>query len=227
MEVIQQQASAIPDLSLVIVDTVAAYFRGDDGNSNAQMGAYARLLRQLTTLPGKPAVIAPAHPIKNAAKDNLLPMGGSAFLNEVDGNLTLWADIQGEQTTLHHGKIRGPEFEPMMFKLETVHSDRVVNAQGEMMPSVMASPITEFEADAGAAEAETDENVLMGIIGMNKPMSYAQLASKANWIASNGQPSKSKVQKVIDRLKADKFVVMSRQKPRLTSAGRKEIGFDE
>jgi len=29
------------------------------------------------------------HPVKNASRDNLLPMGGSAFLNEVDGNLTL------------------------------------------------------------------------------------------------------------------------------------------
>lgn len=34
--------------TLVIVDTVAAYFEGDDDNDNVQMGNYARLLRSMT-----------------------------------------------------------------------------------------------------------------------------------------------------------------------------------
>jgi hypothetical protein len=100
MSEIRAEAETMSDLVLVIVDTGAAYFPGDESNSNSQQGAYARLLRQLTFLPGKPAVLVNCHPVKNASRDNLLPMGGSAFLNEVDGNLTLWATAE-RQTTLH------------------------------------------------------------------------------------------------------------------------------
>jgi hypothetical protein len=45
-------------------------------------------------------------------------MGGSAFLNEVDGNLTLWATAERQMTLHWQGKFRGPEFEPMTFELE-------------------------------------------------------------------------------------------------------------
>jgi hypothetical protein len=227
MPKIRAEAEGIPDLSLVIVDTAAAYFKGDDGNSNAQMGEYARLLRQLSFLPGKPAVVVPSHPVKNAGKENLLPAGGGAFLNEVDGNLTLWGGAE-KQTTLHwQGKFRGPEFEPLTFKLETHTSETVVNASGELMPSVVAVPVSDFESEAAAAKTESDENVLMGVIGMNKPLSVAQLAMKANFIGETGQPQKSKVFNLCRRLLEDKLVELHRGKYRLTAKGRKEIGFDE
>ena len=51
---IRAEVEAIDDLVLVIVDTAAAYFPGDETNSNSQQGAYARLLREPTFLPGKP-----------------------------------------------------------------------------------------------------------------------------------------------------------------------------
>jgi hypothetical protein len=227
MPKIRDEASRIPDLSLVIVDTAAAYFKGDDGNNNAQMGEYARLLRQLTFLPGKPAVVVPSHPVKNASKENLLPAGGGAFLNEVDGNLTLWGG--GEKQTILHwqGKFRGPEFEPLTFKLETFTSETVVNAAGELMPSVVASPVSDFESEAAAAKTETDENVLMGVIGMNRPLSVAALAMKANFVGATGQPQKSKVFNLCRRLVEEKFVELHRGKYRLTAKGRKEIGLDE
>ena len=141
---IRAEVEVIDDLVLVIVDTAAAYFPGDETNSNSQQGAYARLLRELTFLPGKPAVLVCCHPVKNAARDNLLPMGGSAFLNEVDGNLTLWANAE-KQTTLHWlGKFRGPEFEPLAFELEVTDSAKVIDAEGRLMPSVVAKPISEL-----------------------------------------------------------------------------------
>jgi AAA domain len=99
MPEIKAEAEAINDLVLVVVDTGAAYFPGDESNPT---------LSRVTFLPGKPAVLVNCHPINNAPpRDNLLPMGGSAFLNEVDGNLTLWATAE-RQTTLHWlGKFRG------------------------------------------------------------------------------------------------------------------------
>jgi hypothetical protein len=225
---IYEEALQIPDLALVIVDTAAAYFKGDDGNSNTQMGEYARLLRQFTFLPGKPAVIVPSHPVKNASKDNLLPVGGGAFLNELDGNLTLWSNAE-KQTTLHWGgKFRGPEFEPLAFRLETRDSDRVVNAAGELMPSVVAVPISDFELEAGEAAQETEENILLGVIGMNPKASIAVLANKARFVNEVGQPLKSKVFRIISRLLEDKLIHRHRGgKYNLTAKGKRELGWDD
>jgi hypothetical protein len=223
---IQAEAATIPDLRLVIVDTAAAYFNGDDTNNNSQQGAYARLLRQLTFLPGKPTVLVNCHPVKNAARDNLLPMGGSAFLNEIDGNLTLWANAD-RQTTLHWlGKFRGPEFEPITFEMETVSSDRVKDAKGRKMPSVVAKPVSEIKLQFAEAKTEREEITLLNFIAGNKNASIADLAIKCNFISAAGNPQKSKVFAMCGRLVEDKLLEKRGNKYRITNKGKKEINWD-
>jgi RecA-family ATPase len=51
---------------LVIVDTSAAYFEGDDEINNVQMGKHARMLRGLAKLPDGPTIIVTCHPTKKA-----------------------------------------------------------------------------------------------------------------------------------------------------------------
>lgn len=224
---IREQAALIPDLRLVIVDTAAAYFKGDDGNSNAQQGAYARLLRELSFLPGKPAVLIPSHPVKNASKDNLLPVGGGAFLNEVDGNLTLWADAD-KHTTLHwQGKFRGPEFEPTSFKMTTVTSERVVDANGVLMPSVVALPITEAEATAAESREMTVTIRMLYAINDHRNAPISQLASACRLLDDNGNAQKSKAFRILQKLVSDKLAEVVLGKYRLTPKGRKEIGIEE
>ena len=223
MPVIRAEAESIPDLVLVIVDTAAAYFNGDDTNSNSQQGAYARLLRQLSFLPGKPAVLVNCHPVKNAQKDNLLPMGGSAFLNEVDGNLTLWANSE-KQTTLHwQGKFRGPEFEPLTFEMKTVTSDRVHDANGELMPSVVAEPVSDSRLEMSENKQAQEEIMLLRVIAGNRNASFKDLAIKCEFVSEAGQPQKSKVFRIAERLIADKLVERVRGKFRITAKGKKEI----
>jgi hypothetical protein len=224
---VREEAKRIPDLMLTVVDTAAAYFRGDDANSNAQMGEYARLLRQLTFLPGKPAVVVNAHPIKNANADNLLPMGGSAFLNEVDGNLTLWSGVE-HQTTLHwQGKFRGPEFEPMTFGLHVKTSARVHDSDGRLMPSIVAEPMSEMQIEAGEKVQESEENILLAVIGMNKGASIAAFARKAKFVGPNGQPQKSKVFRLCDRLRKDKLIKAVLGKYSITAEGKKHLGWTD
>jgi hypothetical protein len=224
---IKEEATKIDKLMLVVVDTAAAYFRGDDGNSNAQMGAYARLLRELTYLPNKPAVIVNCHPVKNASQDNMSPVGGGAFLNEVDGNLTLWSDSEG-MTSLHwQGKFRGPEFDPIIFKLETANSEKVVDANGQLMPSVVALPIGDMEHDLEAKAQERDQDILLAIVAGNPPCSIAVLAKKANFVSSTGQPAKSKTHRLCERLRSDKLVELHRGKYRATAKGRDELGWND
>jgi hypothetical protein len=217
---IRAAAEAIEDLMLVIVDTAAAYFPGDETNSNAQQAAYARLLRQLTFLRGKPAVLACCHPVKNALRDNLTPMGGSAFLNEIDGNLTLWANSE-KQTLLHwQAKFRGPEFDPIAFEISGANSERVKDSEGRLMPSVIATPISESTLEAAEVVQEKDEDRLLGLMHKHPKTSFAEFARKMG-------TTKIRVQRIIERLKDDKLVQKRRNnKYSLTVAGKKEIGVD-
>ena len=87
MDRIRSEITDIGDIALIIVDTSAAYFEGDNENDNKQQGEHARRFRHLTTMPGGPCVLVACHPPKNAGDDNLLPRGGGAFIAEMDGNL--------------------------------------------------------------------------------------------------------------------------------------------
>jgi hypothetical protein len=225
---IREGAAQIPDLMMVIVDTAAAYFRGDDGNSNVQQGGYARLLRELSFLPGKPAVLVMSHPVKNASRENLLPVGGGAFLNEVDGNLTLWSRRREANATLHwQGKFRGPEFEPMAFEMRTEESTLVVNSDGECMPSVVAVPISENALERGERGQEDDENRILKIIAASPRASIAQIATAADFI-SDGKPQKSKTLRICQRLVEDKMLERHRgTKYRLTKKAQKELGIEK
>jgi hypothetical protein len=101
---------------LIIIDTLASFFPGDNSNDNAQVMAFLRGVWPLTGLDGNPTVVIAAHPVKNAADDNLVPYGGGAILNEVDGNLTMMK-MSSTRTMLHwQGKIRGIEFDPLQFE---------------------------------------------------------------------------------------------------------------
>jgi hypothetical protein len=80
---IRQEMERLGDFALIVVDTSAAFFEGEDENSNAQQGAHARRVRDARG----PCVLVACHPPKNAGDDNIQPRGGGAFLAEVDGNL--------------------------------------------------------------------------------------------------------------------------------------------
>jgi RecA-family ATPase len=218
MPIIRQEVSEIDDLVLVLVDTAAAYFPGTETNSNSEQGEYARLLRQMTFLKNKPAVIALSHPVKNASRDNLLPMGGSAFLNEVDGNLTLWAGVE-RQTTLHwQGKFRGPEFDPVTFELVEEHCEAVKNEAGVLLPSVVAKPMAETEVEAAENMAEAEEDRLMRAMHGARMASFATLADQLGW-------KRRKVQRLMERLAEIKLVEQQRNKKYiLTNKGTEMIG---
>jgi len=149
--------------TLVIVDTVAAYFEGDDDNDNVQMGNYARLLRSMTNLPGGPCVLALAHPTKRAADDDLIPKGGGAFLNEVDGNVALRRN--GQVIAFEAlGKFRGPSFEPVHFELVTVQHLKLRDTKGRAIPTVVARPVSDFGIVERERANERDEDTLLRAI---------------------------------------------------------------
>jgi hypothetical protein len=219
---IEAEVAEIGGVFLVIVDTSAAYFEGDQENDNVQMGAHARRMRHLVNLSGKPCVLVACHPVKNAGPDNLQPRGGGAFIAEMDGNLI--ATKADNVVTLHwQGKFRGPDFAPVPFQLLTVRSERVKDSKGRIVPTIIAKPMSERERSAAEAATISNEDELLIAIAENQRASFATLAGALGWVSSKGTPNKAKVSRTSDRLKKDKFVKDERGVLLLTDKGRDEV----
>lgn len=137
---------------MIVVDTSAAYFQGEDENGNTALGKHARDLRALTELPGKPAVFVACHPTKNPDPTNLQPRGGGAFIAEVDGNLVLTKDA-GFAKLHWQVKHRGADFAPLFFALETVTAPELVDSKGRPVPTVMAVGMADFRPQKTGGDA--------------------------------------------------------------------------
>jgi len=155
------QEMAAQELALVVVDTSAAYFQTDDENNNMQALAHAKRLRELSRLPGGPTVLICCHPTKNA--ESLVPRGGGAFLNEVDGNLTCKRNDLAVE--LHwYGKFRGPDFAPMFFQLKVVTHERLKDTDGNLIQTVVALSLSdEGMRDMSEHRRADEDQVLLSI----------------------------------------------------------------
>jgi hypothetical protein len=208
-EKIKNDVEKIGGADMIVVDTSAAYFNGEDENSNTQLGAHARNLRALTTLPGKPVVYAACHPVKNPDPSNLLPRGGGAFIAEVDGNLTL---NKGETVKLHwQGKHRGPDFEAIHFELKTVTAPSLIDSRGRPVPTVMAEALTKVESAKRFDKARSDDDDVLLAIERGKGASLAALAETLCWYTTGGAPDKGRVRRAKDRLYNKKLVDIARK----------------
>ncbi|MCK1402340.1 AAA family ATPase [Bradyrhizobium sp. 4] len=201
--------------TLIIVDTVAAYFEGDDDNDNVQMGNYARLLRSMTNLPGGPCVLALAHPTKRAADDDLIPKGGGAFLNEVDGNVALRRN--GQVIAFEAlGKFRGPSFEPVHFELVTVQHPKLRDTKGRPIPTVVARPVSDMGIVQRELANERDEDTLLRAIDQHPRKSRRDVGKLIGM-------SDSRVYRLAQKLEAQKLIRNERNGWTLTATGQREL----
>lgn len=200
---VQEEVERCGPVVAVFVDTSAAYFAGNDENSNTEMRQHASALRRLCTLPGEPAVIVLCHPSKASMRESLLPRGGGAFLAEVDGNLTVWKER--ERTTLHWaGKLRGPDFEPIVFTVDPCVIESFRDAKGRPVASVVAT----WSPDGGASAApDSAEIELLRAMCAEASGSVASWARRCGWVSQAGGPMKSKVARLLKRLEARGLVL--------------------
>ncbi|MGU3492925.1 AAA family ATPase [Xanthobacteraceae bacterium A53D] len=218
LEHIRTEAERLGGVGLIIVDTTAAYFTGTDENNNVEMGAYARQLRELAKLRWRPAVLAASHPVKNAAADNLLPRGGGAFLNEVDGNLTLAK--RGETSAMHwQGKHRGPDFAPLTFDMRAIEAPALVDSRGRPIPTVMAVPVGDEEVTQRADAASQDDEQMLIAIRQDGSRSLREQAEFLGWMTADGEGNKKRAQMSTDRLKRMNFVTHELRTWKLTRKG--------
>ena len=218
---IRDEVAKLGGVLLLIIDTSAAYFEGDDENSNVQLGGHASRLRELS-LPGGPTTIINCHPTKNAADDNLVPRGGGAFLAEVDGNLVCKRD--DTVVKLHwQGKFRGPDFAPITFQLRSVSHERLRDTKNRVIPTVVAEPLSEMAEQELTKVARSDEDRLLQAIGTDPTASIAALAKTLGWLSAKNEPHKSKVHRVLGRLKDARLLATERGQHMLTEKGSKVL----
>ena len=195
------------DFGLVVVDTGPVFLEGDDENDRVAMRKHARMFRELIDgIPGKPAVIVNVHPTKNATADTLIPAGGGSFLNEVDGNLTA-AKSEDQSIELHwQGKWRGVEFAPLYFMLRTVTHPRLVDSDGDLMPTIVCDHQSSVARERMEQTKLDDQTKLLAEMARNTRASASDLAVHMGWLYDGGAPAKSKAQRYIDKLLKAKLV---------------------
>lgn len=217
------EAQALGDLALVIVDTSAATFEGEDENSNVHVMEHAKRMRSMTLLRGGPTVLVLCHPTKRAAADDLIPRGGGAFLAEIDGNLCARkSDIAVE---IHWcGKFRGMDFAPMIFRLDAVTAERLKDRRGRNIGTVVATPLDEAGRASIVAAGRRDEDMVLRALHKFPRASLADLAKALGWTYGKGdRPNKMKVKRAIENLIGAKLAVTHRGTWRVTPKGEQEL----
>jgi hypothetical protein len=151
-----------------------------------------------------------------------LPRGGGAFLAEVDGNLTC-RKLADDIIELHwSGKYRGSSFEPVLFKIERITSERVKDAKGRLIPSVMVRLTDDATLDDIEERIGNDLEQVLLLLDTTPGMSQAKIAEALGWVSEFG-PDKGKVNRTLNKLKQHKLAEQDRRfKYALTAKGREE-----
>jgi hypothetical protein len=214
------QEMAANELALVVVDTSAAYFESDNENDNVQALAHAKRLRELSRLPGGPTVLICCHPTKNA--ENLVPRGGGAFLNEVDGNLTCKRDDLAIE--LHWtGKFRGPDFAPILFQLRIVTHERLKDADGNLIQTVIAQTLSDEGLRNMSAVKRADEDQVLVSIDEQPQLSSRDRARQLGWLTRAGEPYHTRVVRAEKTLEKGRLITKARNGWELTKKGTQEV----
>jgi len=216
------EVEAIGGITLVLIDTSSAYFEGLDENDNRQAGDHARLLRNLTDLPGGPCVVVACHPPKNAGAANLQPRGGGAFIAEMDGSLT--AQNNDGTAELHwQGKFRGPDFAPISFEMRTVTHELLKDSKGRLLPTVVARHVSETAREDIAKANDANEIEMLRLIDKHPKASLSDLANMLGWKMRDGQPYKMRAKRVADSLTKQKLVKRRHSRLVLMEEGKKVL----
>ncbi len=223
-ERIRGEIEQLGDVTLILVDTSAAFFEGDNENDNKQLGEHARRLRSLTDMPGGPCVLVACHPPKNAGDDNLQPRGGGSFIAEIDGNLTAKKDESAIEVHWQ-AKFRGPDFLPLTFQLRTVTHERLKDRKGRLIPTVIAAHLTEMAQENAVKAARADEDRVLALLVKpgNERASQRELATQLGWHMRDGRPYQVRVRRALEALQRAKQVTVTRGQYEVTKAGEKAL----
>jgi hypothetical protein len=174
---------------LVIVDTHQSHYCGDDFNDNAQMAAMAKSYLALAEAQGG-TVLVLSHPNRMVSgKSDLVPAGGGAFLNQLDGNYTI--ERNGTEIELHWSeKLRAPDFEPVFLDQVKIAFKSVPWGQIKS-PTVVAQPLSPNAMyHRRQDEALVDVMILCAIGACVKAKSTTNIAEELAHTGGNAMTAK-------------------------------------
>jgi hypothetical protein len=145
----------------------------------------------------------------------LIPYGGGSGINEADGNLTLWAE--DGSIKLHFNRVRGPEFEPLHFRIEKLSSPDICDDEGRQILLPVLRPISEQVAEQRQAAKGTVELEVLKSLAEEPGLSGRERSAKLGM-------SETTLRRRLEALVKRKFVEWGvDNRYRLTAKGRKEI----
>jgi hypothetical protein len=168
-------------------------------------------------------VLVLCHPVKNAAADNLVPLGAGAFLNEVDANLTV--AVEGASAELHwQGKIRGQDFAPMYFQLDSVTHERLVTSTGKRMYTVVARHVSKDAREGMEKVALQDAQKLLADLQADPKATQRDRSKSLGWTFKDGfTPDHPKVGRLLKLLQRDRLAVKEMGRWMITEKGKKYL----
>lgn len=213
-----------PPIRIVMVDTLQAFYQGDDSNSNTQMVAFARALRKIAEL--GVVVLVMAHPTKAPTKDRNEPYGGGSFVNEIDGNLALWKNDDGTIDFYWCKKFRG-HFEPFQVELRRVEVQAATNSKGIPANTIIANVIGDDRAKEMFVDAVKNETMVLRVFAEldGRYMSYSDMAKRLGWV-KDGEPQKMKVGRCVTKLLSLHLIIENRHGKFITKKGRDDLDRD-
>ena len=213
-EVLKSKMEAMPDLKLVIVDSLQAFFEGDNDNDNSQMVDMAHKLRNLCETKQRPAILIIAHPAgKTPSKDNLVPRGGSAFLNEIDGNLTVWSQDKTQQTLHHSAKFRGAGFDPIEWVMQVHEFEHLTDIHGTPLKLPVSRPEAAIERLNREVKSDKLLTMYLETVADDQAVSVREGAERFS-------VTRWRMEKVISDAKDEKLIRRHAKKYVLTEGGR-------
>lgn len=219
-DVLKAKLAAMPDLKLIIVDSLQAFFEGDNDNDNMQMVEMAHKLRKMCDTPQRPSILIIAHPAgKVASKDNLVPRGGGAFLNEIDGNLTVWSEDASQQTLHHSPKFRGAGFDPIEWVMQIHEFSHLTDIHGTPLKLPVSRP--EMTTERSRREEVTDTLLRDYLLTVE-----AGAALSIREAAAQFRVSKWKMGRIIEIAKEEKLMKRYARSYKITEGGKEFLSLN-
>jgi uncharacterized metal-binding protein len=213
---ISETMTSIGEFGAVLIDTSIAYFSGNSEDDNVQAVEHARTMRTLCEAAGRPAVIANSHPTKAASEqDQLIPRGGSSFIDEIDTNLSCFADGSGTCQLHWTRKKRGPDFEPISFEFAQLEMEDC----GITVPTVVAKWVDDRREEQIRKTMSERETLFLRAMRDQPTAGLTGWCRASGLVSADGSPMKGSASRTLDRLRQFKLVEKSRRGWYLTKKG--------
>ena len=107
------------------------------------------------------------------------------------------------------GKLRGPAFDPIEFRMREIRTEKLVDAKGRKMPTAMAEVVSAAQVEAEDTASKAQEREMLAAMKSSPDDSMADWAKACGWFQPKDEtaPYKALAQRVLARLEKKGFVM--------------------